>query len=37
MIRKMMNRKVVMNPEDAAELSAILHPGIAIPIHFIRR
>lgn len=34
MIRPMLNWKVVMNPEDAAALSAILHPRIAVPIHY---
>ncbi len=34
MIRPILNRKVVMNPEDAAELSAILRPRIAVPIHY---
>jgi len=34
MIRPIFNRKVVMNPEDAAELATILHPRIAVPIHY---
>ena len=30
----MLNRKIVMNPADAAELCVILRPRIAIPIHY---
>jgi len=29
-----LNRKVVMNPADAAELCAILRPRIAVPFHY---
>jgi L-ascorbate metabolism protein UlaG (beta-lactamase superfamily) len=34
MIRPILNRKIVMNPADAAELCAILCPRIAIPFHY---
>jgi L-ascorbate metabolism protein UlaG (beta-lactamase superfamily) len=34
MIRPILNRKVVMNPADAAELCAILRPRIAVPFHY---
>ena len=34
MIRPLLNRKVVMNPADAAELCAILRPRIAVPFHY---
>jgi L-ascorbate metabolism protein UlaG (beta-lactamase superfamily) len=33
-IRPILNHKVVMNPGDAAELCSILHPRIAVPIHY---
>lgn len=33
-IRPMLNRKVVMDPQDAAELCRILHPRYAVPIHY---
>jgi L-ascorbate metabolism protein UlaG (beta-lactamase superfamily) len=33
-IRPMLNRKVVMDPEEAAELCRILHPRYAVPIHY---
>jgi len=34
MIRPILNRKIVMNPGDAAELCVLLRPRIAIPIHY---
>ncbi|HLV97238.1 MAG TPA: MBL fold metallo-hydrolase [Ktedonobacterales bacterium] len=34
MIRPLLNHKIVMNPEDAAELAAILHPRMVVPIHY---
>lgn len=33
-IRPMLNRKVVMDPEEAAELCGILRPRIAVPMHY---
>jgi L-ascorbate metabolism protein UlaG (beta-lactamase superfamily) len=33
-IRPMLNRKVVMDPQEAAELCRILHPRYAVPIHY---
>jgi L-ascorbate metabolism protein UlaG (beta-lactamase superfamily) len=33
-IRPLLNRKVVMNAEEAAELCAVLRPRVAIPIHY---
>ena len=33
-IRMAQNRQVVMNAEDAAELSAALRPGVVIPQHY---
>jgi L-ascorbate metabolism protein UlaG (beta-lactamase superfamily) len=33
-IRPMLNKKIVMNARDAAELCTILRPRIAIPIHY---
>jgi L-ascorbate metabolism protein UlaG (beta-lactamase superfamily) len=33
-IRPLLNRKVVMTAEDAAELCAVLKPRIAVPIHY---
>jgi L-ascorbate metabolism protein UlaG (beta-lactamase superfamily) len=33
-IRPMLNRQVVMNPQEAAELCSILHPRYAVPIHY---
>ncbi len=33
-IRPLLNRQVVMNSREAAELTAILQPRIAIPIHY---
>lgn len=34
MIRPLLNRKIVMNAQDAAALCAILCPRIAVPIHY---
>jgi L-ascorbate metabolism protein UlaG (beta-lactamase superfamily) len=33
-IRPLFNRKVVMSAKDAAQLCSILHPRIAVPIHY---
>jgi L-ascorbate metabolism protein UlaG (beta-lactamase superfamily) len=33
-IRPLFNRKVVMSAQDAAELCAILHPRVVVPIHY---
>jgi L-ascorbate metabolism protein UlaG (beta-lactamase superfamily) len=33
-IRPMLNRKVVMDPQEAAELCRILRPRYAVPIHY---
>lgn len=33
-IRPMLNKKVVMDAGDAAELARILRPGVAVPIHY---
>ena len=33
-IRPMLNRKVVMDPQEAAQLCHILHPRYAVPIHY---
>lgn len=33
-IRPLFNRKVVMSAKDAAELCSILHPRVAVPIHY---
>jgi L-ascorbate metabolism protein UlaG (beta-lactamase superfamily) len=33
-IRPAMNRKVVMNAEEAGELCAVLQPKVAVPIHY---
>jgi L-ascorbate metabolism protein UlaG (beta-lactamase superfamily) len=33
-IRPMLNRKIVMDPRDAVQLSKVLRPRIAIPIHY---
>ena len=34
MLRPMLNRKLVMNPEEAAEVCSLLHPPFAVPIHY---
>jgi L-ascorbate metabolism protein UlaG (beta-lactamase superfamily) len=34
MLRPLLNRKIVMNPEDAAELAAIIQPDLVVPIHY---
>jgi L-ascorbate metabolism protein UlaG (beta-lactamase superfamily) len=34
MLRPMLNRKLVMGPEEAAELCAVLRPRVAVPIHY---
>src|SRR5215469_16380824 len=34
MFRPMLNRQLVMNPGEAAELCAILRPRIAVPFHY---
>lgn len=34
MIRPAFNRKDVMSAQEAANLSAIIHPRVAIPIHY---
>jgi L-ascorbate metabolism protein UlaG (beta-lactamase superfamily) len=34
MIRPLLNRQVVMNAQDAAELCKMLQPRVAIPIHY---
>ena len=33
-IRPALNRRVVMNAEQAAELCAVLRPRLAVPIHY---
>ena len=33
-IRPMLGRKIVMGPEDAAELCGLLRPRVAVPIHY---
>jgi L-ascorbate metabolism protein UlaG (beta-lactamase superfamily) len=33
-IRLQLNRQVVMNAEEAAELCSVLHPRLAVPIHY---
>jgi L-ascorbate metabolism protein UlaG (beta-lactamase superfamily) len=33
-IRPALNRQVVMNAEEAGELCAVLHPRVAVPIHY---
>ena len=33
-IRPQLNRQVVMNAEQAAELTAVLRPGLTIPHHY---
>lgn len=33
-IRPMLNRRVVMNAEEAAELTAVLRPGLTLPHHY---
>ncbi|WP_214320533.1 MBL fold metallo-hydrolase [Nonomuraea sediminis] len=33
-IRPALNRQVVMNAEEAAELTAVLRPRVAVPIHY---
>lgn len=33
-IRPMFNQQVVMNAEEAAELTAVLRPGLAVPHHY---
>src|SRR5215831_1594250 len=34
MIRPLLNRKIVMNPDDAADLAALLQPALVVPIHY---
>ena len=34
MIRPPGNRKVVMNAAEAAQLCAVLHPRVAVPLHY---
>lgn len=34
MIRPLMNRQVVMNAQEAAELCEMLHPRFAVPMHY---
>jgi len=33
-IRPLLGRKIVMGPEDAAELCGLLRPRVAVPIHY---
>jgi L-ascorbate metabolism protein UlaG (beta-lactamase superfamily) len=33
-LRPLLNKQVVMNAADAAELTALLHPRVAVPIHY---
>jgi len=33
-IRPLLNRKVVMDPQEAAQLCRMLHPRYAVPIHY---
>jgi len=33
-IRPLLNRRIVMNAREAAQLCAILHPRVAVPIHY---